>query len=222
VADVVFGTETPYAILNRVRDVRDHPAWCEFYAFCDRHFQRFGKQLRLDPHTSEEVRREAWHRLWKKMQTFEYDPGKKFRHWLWIFFRRQALDHIKKRRREREVPIDFSDEQIQDLSPVWTDRLYGSDFDGCDEGASVSPEGVRTLLKATDAVQDAVRSKVKERVWDAFRMIAIEGVEIADAAESLEMSYLATYKAFRRVQGMLTKQGRLHVGWEIQGGQAED
>lgn len=129
---------------------------------------------------------------------------------------------MKKRRREREVRVDFSDEQIQDLSPVWTDRLHGSDFDGCDGGASVSPEGVLMLLEAADAVQEAVRSKVKERVWDAFRLIAIEGVEIADAAESLGMSYLATYKAFRRVQGMLTKQGRLHSGWEIQGGQAED
>ena len=97
------GSDTPHTVLNRVRDPRDEAAWLEFFAYCDPKLRRFARELHLDPHSTDEVCREAWHRLWIKIQRFEYEPGKRFRHWLWIFFKRQAIDYLKMRGRERHL-----------------------------------------------------------------------------------------------------------------------
>ncbi len=195
-------SRTPATILNRVRDPRDHHAWQEFFTFCDGQFRKFSRQLRLDFQTGEEIRCEAWDSLWKKMSTFQYDTGKRFRHWLYIFYQCRVRDHLKAQGKEHDLLVDFSDPDIQHLLPPWNDRPIGElvDFE--------VPEAVRGLLKTAEEVQEAVRSKGKESTWRAYWMVEIEGMSVAEAAKELGTSCITTHKKIYRIKKKLIEEGR--------------
>lgn len=211
---IAEGSSTPHSLLRRLRDPRNDPAWTDFYARYDPLLRRFCRQINLDPQTSDELCARAWEGLAGKMRTFEYDPGKRFRHWLWIYFRRQALDFLKARRRDRLLLIDFSAEDEMKLLPQWLDRSSGSNLDGIgDEGGTRFDSAERNeLLVKAEMAQQAVRKKVKATSWEAYWLVAIEELTFEEAAAKLGMTYLAVYKAVARVRSMLEAQGLKYLG----------
>jgi len=203
---------TSEILLSRVYDQRDRSAWIEFFTRYDALLRDFSRCLRLDQNTTDELLSIVWDRLWLKMQTFEYDPGKKFRHWLWIFYRRQALDYLKSRRRTRQHPVDFSSEDAELLLPSWCDRLRDEEPDEERNEGHARPEKRDLLLARAEMVQLIVRSRVKKTTWEAFWLVQIEGNTTEEAASILGMTYLAAFKASRRVAKMLETEGKKFLG----------
>ena len=203
---------TSEVLLSRIYDQRDRPAWIEFFTRYDALLRDFSRCLRLDQNTTDELLSIVWDRLWRKMQTFEYDPGKKFRHWLWSFYRNQALDYLKSRRRARQHPVDFSSDEAEFLLPSWCDRISDEDPDDETNESRKSPETRDTLLARAEMVQLIVRSRVKNSTWQAFWLVQIEGNTTEEAAAILGMTYLAAFKASARVAKMLEAEGKKLLG----------
>jgi DNA-directed RNA polymerase specialized sigma24 family protein len=65
------------------------------------------------------------------------------------------------------------------------------------------------MLRRAEAVQEAVRARVAPETWEVFRLVAIEGQPVADAARLLGREYTTVYRALRRVSRMIDDERRL-------------
>ena len=65
------------------------------------------------------------------------------------------------------------------------------------------------MLRRAEAVQEAVRARVAPESWEVFRLVAIEGQPVGDAARSLGREYTTVYRAFKRVSRMIEDERRL-------------
>jgi hypothetical protein len=64
------------------------------------------------------------------------------------------------------------------------------------------------MLHRADQVQDAVRRRVTPENWEAFRVIAIEGQSVAEAARFMGREYTTVYRAFTRISRMIDDERR--------------
>ena len=94
------GTTSP-ALLDRLRDVGDHPAWVEFVERYEPMMRRWCRYYGLDDQAADELCLRTWERLWPRMRTFQYDPSRRFRSWLRRFFHSRAMDLLGEARRLR-------------------------------------------------------------------------------------------------------------------------
>jgi hypothetical protein len=63
------------------------------------------------------------------------------------------------------------------------------------------------LLDLAEQVQAAVRERVHPRSWQVFWHIAIDGWITRQAADALNMTYLAAHAAHKRVADQLAREG---------------
>lgn len=199
------GDTTSPTLLSRVRDARDDRAWAEFVARYEPLLRQWCRYYRLDPETCDELCQRTWERLWPVMRTYRYDPGRRFRGWLWSFFRSRAADLLAERTRVRAVSLEsLPDGGAFLLSD--TDRPDDIDEEG-------GPDGARpAMLAEAEAIQEAVRARVDEKTWRAFWMMRIEGRPPREVAESLGKSYAAVYYGALRVEERLRKEGQRRLG----------
>jgi RNA polymerase sigma-70 factor (ECF subfamily) len=123
------------------------------------------------------------------MSTFVYDPSKSFRGWL-----RTVTRH------------------------AWSDFVTARQRGGLASGDSAAAAGLHTLPARDDLVarleeqldrevleeaQAQVRLRIDPDTWEAFRLLAIEGLTGAEAAARLGKTVAGVFKARTRVQAML-------------------
>jgi DNA-directed RNA polymerase specialized sigma24 family protein len=129
------------------------------------------------------------------MRRFHYDPGRRFRHWLRSFFHSRVKDVL----RASHVP-GSEWPMIGDIAVDWEPPEPDA-AEPCD------PE-ISGMLRRAEAVQEAVQARVAPETWEVFRLVAIEGQPVADAARSLGREYTTVYRAFRRVSQMIDDERR--------------
>lgn len=195
------GDTTSPTLLGRLRDRGDDPAWREFFERYDPLLRRWCRCYRLDDESVDELCQRAWDRLWPRMQTFQYDPGRRFRGWLRRFLHSRAMDMLNERGSHRLVPLDA----VVREEP----RLLATDpvDDECD-GPSPRP----ALLGEGERVQELVRARVDPSTWQAFWLTKIEGRRPGDVAERLGKTYAAVYYGAERVARMLRREGTASSG----------
>src|SRR5262249_47589857 len=124
-----------------------------------------------------------------KLQTFCYDPGRRFRAWLKTLTHHAWSDFLATLRPAVRGSGDSGLRQVLDSVQARDElsRRMQETFDG-------------ELLELAIA---RVRARVEERTWDAYRLTALEGLSGVEAAARLGMQVGTVYKAKSKVHAML-------------------
>ena len=190
------GTTNP-SLLNRLGDWRDHEAWVDFVTRYDRVIRLYCRRYRLDSNTTEELCQRVWIDLARRMHTFRYDPGKKFRGWLCRLCQSRTIDLLRQKKADAMLSLDDQ--------PALS--LFHPGFDEI-EAEEAAPSDRPLLLVLAEDVQVAVRKRVGEQTWQVFWNIAVEGHPIRETSEGAGISYYAAFAAQKRVGRMLREEGQ--------------
>jgi len=183
---------TRATLLARLRrDPLSETAWDEFVEQYGRHIYRWCRQWRLQDADAEDVTQEIMLKLARKLRDFTYDPTSSFRGWLKTVAHHAWRDFVDSRGRTRPV----GDEQTWDLL----------------RSVEAREDLVAKLEQAFDyelleAAKVQVRLRVAPHTWEAFRLVAIEGLAVADVAAKVEMQVAMVYVAKSKVQKMLQEE----------------
>ncbi len=183
-------------LLERVRDWGDDEAWQRFVIRYEPHLRAICRTYGLVGASADDCCQQVWVKLASAIRRFRYDPGRRFRSWLFAFFHSRIRD-LRRASRSPWVEWPMTDEVAIDASLPEHDADEPSD-----------PE-IAAMLARAEAVQGAVRARVAPASWEVFCLVAIEGQPIADVARSLNREYTTVYRAFKRVSGMIDDERRL-------------
>jgi RNA polymerase sigma-70 factor (ECF subfamily) len=184
---------TRLTLLAQLRqDPTNQVAWEEFVECYGRHIYRWCRQWKLQEADAEDVTQDVLLKLARKLRDFAYDPSGSFRGWL------KTVAHH-----------------------AWRDFVDGSPRGGA------GGDQVWELLHTVEAREDLlhkleeafdhelleaakvrVRLRVAPHTWEAFRLVALEGLPVADVAAKVNMQVAMVYVAKSKVQKMLREEIR--------------
>jgi RNA polymerase sigma-70 factor (ECF subfamily) len=185
---------TRATLLARLRrDPTSEAAWDEFVEQYGRHIYRWCRKWRLQDADAEDVTQEILLKLARKLRDFAYDPKSSFRGWLKTVAQHAWRDFVDSRGRARAI----GDEH------VW----------GLLQSVEAREDLVAKLEEAFDyelleAAKVQVQLRVAPHTWEAFRLVAIERLPVAQVAARVEMQVAMVYVAKSKVQKMLQHEIR--------------
>lgn len=184
--------DTSSALLLRVRDPADHPAWSRLVALYTPLLADWIGRAGIPPHDADDLVQEVLLAVAREMPTFRYDRDKgSFRGWL----RTILVNRVRYTRRSGKR-----------CGPAETDA--GIDLDALADPAS-------ELSREWDAEHDrhvaagllgAVRHEFGVKVWASFLGVVVDGKRPADVAADLGTSVDAVYQARSRVLARLRRE----------------
>ncbi|HEV3115541.1 MAG TPA: sigma-70 family RNA polymerase sigma factor [Gemmataceae bacterium] len=172
----------------------DQAAWAEFAERYGRKIYGWCRHWRLQQADAEEVTQEVLLKLARKMQTFAYDPSRSFRAWLKTVTHHAWRDFVDGRRRTQSGSGD-----TQVLEMLQTVQAGDNLVEQLDD------EFARELL---DEALARVRVRVQPHTWQAFHLLAFEGLSGAEAASRLNMKIATVFVARSKVQKMIHEELR--------------
>jgi RNA polymerase sigma factor (sigma-70 family) len=178
-------------LLARLRYDASNEAWNEFVEHYGRHIYRWCRQWGLQDADAEDVSQDILVKLARKLRDFTYDPKSSFRGWLKTVAHHTWQDFTDGQRRGRAVVSDRMRELLQSLearNDLIQELEEAFDFE---------------LLEAAKV---QVRLRVAPHTWEAFRLVAIEGVPVPDVATKVGMQVAMVYVAKSKVQKMLRQE----------------
>lgn len=168
---------------------RDDDAWEEFVRIYGPHVIQWCRGHGLADHDAGDVAQEVLLRFWRQTATFRYDPSKTLRGYLRRMVVSAVSDWGEQARRAGRVAPDGQLDTLLCNLPARDDlaarieRAYDIELLGL-------------------AMRE-VEARVQPHTWEAFRLLAIEGVSGAEAAERLHMQINTAYVARKKVQRMI-------------------
>jgi RNA polymerase sigma-70 factor (ECF subfamily) len=185
-------------LLARLRhDPSNEAAWDDFVEQYGRHIYRWCRQWRLQDADAEDVTQEILLKLARKLRDFAYDPKSSFRGWLKTVAHHAWRDFVDGRGLARPT----ADEHIWELL----------------QSVEAREDLIQRLEEAFDyelleAAKVQVRLRVAPHTWEAFRLVAIEGLPVAEVAAKVHMQVAMVYVAKSKVQKMLHEEiGKLEL-----------
>ena len=189
---------TRVTLLARLRqDPTNEAAWDEFVERYGRHIYRWCRQWKLQDADAEDVTQDILVKLAQKLRDFAYDPSRSFRAWLKTITHHAWRDFVDGRRVHAA-----GDSQVWELMQTLEAR----------------EDLVQKLEEAFDlelleAAKVRVRLRVAPHTWEAFRLVALEGLPVGEVAARVGMQVAMVYVAKSKVQKMLQEEIRkLEVG----------
>jgi RNA polymerase sigma factor (sigma-70 family) len=186
------------ALIRSVADWGDHEAWSRFHGRYDRLLRSWCRGYGLDADSVDELSQVIWIEVADRMQTFCYDPSGRFRGLLRNVCQWRAIDFLRRRQTERAWQANFG----QIYKPPATDL----DLESADHDLTSDQESFH-LHAEVQRIHQAVRSRVSERSWDAFWLVAVQDWPVEQTALSLGMTHTAVYAAKARVAKILAEEG---------------
>jgi RNA polymerase sigma-70 factor (ECF subfamily) len=165
----------------------DQVSWEQFVERYGRHIYRWCRQWNLQDADAEDVTQDILVKLSHKLRAFAYDPARSFRGWL------KTVAHN-----------------------TWRDFKDGRRHTWPIAGDAQARERILTLEAREDLAQKLeeafakvrVRLRVAPHTWEAFRLMALEGVPVAAVAARVRMQVAMVYVAKSKVQKMLREEIR--------------
>jgi RNA polymerase sigma-70 factor (ECF subfamily) len=184
---------TRVTLLARLRqDPTDEAAWGAFVERYGRHIYRWCRQRKLQDADAEDVTQDILVKLSRKLRDFSYDPSRSFRGWLKTLAHHAWRDFVDSPCRARAAAggaqvweLLQSLEAREDLAQKLTEAF---DHD---------------LLEAAKV---RARLRVAPHTWEAFRLVALEGLPAAEVAAKVRMQVAMVYVAKSKVQKMLQEE----------------
>jgi RNA polymerase sigma-70 factor (ECF subfamily) len=190
----VTGPDTSVTLLRRLRkDPADQAAWAEFVDRYGRMIYRWCRQWGLQEADAEDVTQNVLVELARQMRTFVYDPQGRFRGWLKTIAYRSWCHFTDGRSR----PGAAGDDALL--------RLLRSPSSCEDFLQHLERESDWELLEKATAL---VRLRVQPHTFEAFRLMALEGLSGAEVAGRLGMKVGAVFVARSKVQKMIQEEVR--------------
>jgi RNA polymerase sigma-70 factor (ECF subfamily) len=184
---------TRITLLRRLqRDPNDPAAWSEFVQHYGRKILGWCRSWNLQEADARDVTQEVLLKLAGKMRDFVYDPSRSFRGWLKTITRHAYRDFLDGRPLADRGSGDSDIFQALHTTEARDDLVQ-----------SLEEEFDRELLEIAMA---RVQLRVAGRTWDAFRLLAFEGLSGVQAAEQLGMKVATVYVARSKVQKMLQQE----------------
>jgi RNA polymerase sigma-70 factor (ECF subfamily) len=189
---------TRQTLLARLRqDPTNQVAWGEFVELYGRHIYRWCRQWQLQEADAEDVTQDVLLKLARKLRDFTYDPSGSFRGWLKTVAHHAWRDFVDGRPRARAGGGDVAWEVLQTVE--------------------AREDLLRKLEEAFDyelleAAKVRVRLRVAPHTWEAFRLVALEGLPAAEVAVQVHMQVAMVYVAKSKVQKMLREEIRNLAG----------
>jgi RNA polymerase sigma-70 factor (ECF subfamily) len=136
------------------------------------------RRIAADEHSACDVAQDALLDLVRRMKHFQYDPAKRFRHFVRRIVRRRQADYFR-RRRERSLESVASKrgidpEEVAELSDG-NESQRVADY-------LLDLDWLRACLAAA---QREVRSRVRPNTYRAFQLVVVEGESVESAARIL-------------------------------------
>jgi RNA polymerase sigma-70 factor (ECF subfamily) len=190
---------TRVTLLNQLRhDPTDQAGWDEFVEQYGRHIYRWCRRWKLQDADAEDVTQDILVKLTQKLGAFTYDPARSFRGWLKTVAHHTWMDHNDRRHAQRAA----GDCQLQELTLSLEAR----------EDLAQKLEAAFDL-ELLEAAKQRVRLRVAPHTWDAFRLMALEGLPVAEVAARVHLQVAMVYVAKSKVQKMLQEEiGKLEKG----------
>jgi len=191
---------TRVTLLNQLRqDPSDQAGWDEFVERYGRHIYRWCRQWRLQDADALDVTQDILVKLIQKLRAFPYDPSRSFLGWLKTVAHHAWRDFDDSR---RHAPRATGASQVQDLMLTLEAR---------EDLAQKLEEAFDLELLETAKLR--VRLRVAPHTWEAFRLMALEGLPVAEVAARVKMQVAMVYVAKSKVQKMLQQEiGKLEMG----------
>ena len=191
---------TRFTLLIRLRqDPSDSAGWEEFVERYGRHIYRWCRQWKLQDADAEDVTQDILVKLAQKLRAFAYDPSRSFRGWLKTLAHHAWRDFVDSPRRAQAAADDG---QVWELMQTHEAR----------------EDLVQRLQEAFDhelleAAKVRVRLRVAPHTWEAFRLLALEGLPAPEVAARVRMQVAMVYVARSKVQKMLQEEiAKLELG----------
>ena len=185
--------KTRVTLLTQLRQFpSDQDGWEEFVEHYGRHIYRWCRQWKLQDADAEDVTQNILVKLAQKLRVFAYDPSRSFRGWLKTVAHHAWRDFEDSRRRARIVAGDTG---VQEQLP---------NLEAREDLAQKLEEAFDLELLETAKVR--VRMRVAPHTWEAFRLIAMERLPVAEVASRVRMQVAMVYVAKSKVQKMLQEE----------------
>jgi RNA polymerase sigma factor (sigma-70 family) len=190
-AEAWLPTTCPTLLARLRNDPSNEAAWDEFVEHYGRHIYRWCRQWGLQDADAEDVAQEILLKLARKLRDFAYDPKSSFRGWL------KTVAHHAWR--------DFADGQGR-VRASGNEQVWG-----LLHSVEAREDLVQKLEEAFDhelleAAKVQVRLRVAPHTWEAFQLVAIEGLPAAEVATKVRMQIAMVYVAKSKVQKMLQEE----------------
>jgi RNA polymerase sigma factor (sigma-70 family) len=184
---------TRVTLLERLRlSPCDPTAWSEFVNWYGQRIYVWCRTWGLQASDADDVTQEVFLKLSARMSEFRYDPTKSFRAWLRTVTHHTWQDCLCKKK--RLVRVSRGDSDLRALADVETRDDLSKALDRAAD---------QELLNSATAL---VQLRVEPRTWEAFRLLAIEGISGAEAAKQLRMKVATVFVARSKVQRMLREE----------------
>jgi RNA polymerase sigma-70 factor (ECF subfamily) len=138
------------------------------------------------------VTQEILAKLARKLRDFHYDPSRSFRGWLKTLAHHAWRDFVDSPRRAQPAA---GDGQVWELMQALEARE--------DLAQKLEEAFDHELLEAAKV---RVRLRVAPHTWEAFRLVALEGLPVAEVAAMVQMQVAMVYVAKSKVQKMLQEE----------------
>jgi len=189
-------SSTSATLLGRLQDPADPRAWEEFVDRYGPQIHSWCRRWRLQEADAQDVTQEVLVRLVKKLRTFQYDPAQSFRGWLHTVTYHVLYDLCEARKRPGQGSGDRDVEGVLLNVEAREDLVHrlGEEFD----------------LEVLELARQRVQLRVKPTTWQAFSLVAFQGLSTDDAARQLQMKVGTVIVHHGRVKQMLREEiGRL-------------
>ena len=181
---------TRVTLLARLRqDPTQQAGWDEFVEHYGRHIYRWCRQWKLQDADAEDVTQDILAKLAQKLRDFTYDPSRSFRGWLKTVTHHAWRDFEDSRRRRQSASSDPESILTVEAREDLVQKLEEA-FD----------------LELLEAAKARVQLRVAPHTWEAFRLVALEGMPVADVAKAVNMQVAMVYVSKSKVQKMLQEE----------------
>lgn len=184
---------TRFTLLTRLRqEPSDQAGWDEFVERYGRHIYRWCRAWHLQEADAEDVTQDILFKLTQKLRLFAYDPSRSFRGWLKTVAHHAWRDFEDGR---RNAPSSMSSSQLNEsmLTVEAREDLTRKLEEAFD-------------LELLEAAKVRVRLRVAPHTWDAFHLMAFEGVSVVEVAARVNLQVAMVYVAKSKVQKMLQEE----------------
>jgi RNA polymerase sigma-70 factor (ECF subfamily) len=170
---------TPASLLERLREPSAAADWERFVQLYTPLLCLWARRLGLEGPEADDLVQDVFTTLVQKLPDFRYDPGLRFRGWLWTL----TLNKHRDRRRRPQVGVAAGDEL--------------ADVAGPDETAAVEEAEYRQYLvrRAVELMQ----AEFTPTTWKAFWECVVRGRPGGEVARELGVTENAVYLAKGRV-----------------------
>jgi RNA polymerase sigma factor (sigma-70 family) len=191
---------TRVTLLARLRqDPTDQAAWGVFVERYGRHIYRWCRQWKLQDADAEDVTQDILAKLAQKLRDFAYDPSRSFRGWLKTLAHHAWRDFVDSPRRAQAAAGDCQSRELLRTLEARKDLIQ-----------KLQEAFDHELLEAAKV---RARLRVAPHTWEAFCLVALEGLPVAEVAATVQMQVAMVYVAKSKVQKMLQEEIRkLEVG----------